>query len=444
LVETAVARAEQVNPQINAIAERLYDQASLRIAEASRGPFKGVPYALKDLHHSIAGVRQSCGSRAFVSHVPTENSETFDRILRAGLVPICTSTTPELGLTLTTESAMFGPTRNPWRLDRSSGGSSGGAAALVAAGVIPAAHATDAGGSIRIPAACCGLFGLKVSRGRTPVGVGRTESSSGLGVSHAVTRSVRDSAAILDATHGGPFGARYVAPPPAGSFVAAVLKDPKSLRIALQVRTLSGNDVHRECAEAAVEAAKLCEGLGHLVEEVSLPRELDVGSHATDAVAANLASTIQLRERQLGRDVADDELEPITALLLKRGRRLTALAMIDAEAAFMRAAIAMAQFQLRYEVILSPTLGLPAVSLGRASLSQPVDDYVEVVKGYNPFTTIYNITGQPAMSIPFGLSSEGTPLGIQFAARLGQEELLLSLAGQIERAKPWFSSRPAI
>ncbi|GGC55682.1 amidase [Chelatococcus reniformis] len=444
LIEAAIARAEAVNPTINAVVERLYEPARAAAQDKATGPLAGVPYAIKDLGHPIAGVRVTGGSRAFRDYVAPVDSETCTRARAAGLIPFCTSTTPEFGITVTTESALFGPTRNPWNPTYSAGGSSGGAAALVAAGVLPAAHATDGGGSIRIPASCCGLFGLKVSRGRTPVGVGRTEGWNGLGVSHAVTRSVRDSAAILDATHGAPFGARSVAPPPKGTYVAAAARDPRPLRIALQLEPFGGTEVHPECLAAVRDAAKLCQDLGHRVEEARPDLPDALGDHLLNVIATHTAMSLDLRAKELGRPLADDEVEPITALTAAKGRTLTGLDIVAADNAFMRTAIAMAEFLSTYDVILSTTLGAPPVRLGMLSLDRPPAEYGTLIRQYSPFTATYNITGQPAMSVPLAMSSEGTPIGIHFAGRLGEEELLLSLAGQLERARPWFARRAPI
>ena len=298
LVETAIARAEAVNPKINAVATALYDQGRAAAGQPLSGPFAGAPFVMKDLNQGLAGVRLTNGSMAFKDNVCKSDSESARRYRAAGLVFIATSTTPEFGLTFTTESALFGKTRNPWALDRIAGGSSGGAAALTAAGVVPMAHATDGGGSIRIPASACGLFGLKVSRGRTPVGMGRTEGWSGLGVSHAVTRSVRDSAALLDATHGPEAGSRYVAPPPHGTFLSALDRAPRKLKIAMQTRTWADAPVHPECEAATLAAAKLCRDLGHEVEEArpdidveALQRALIVtlSAHTAATVAARAA-----------------------------------------------------------------------------------------------------------------------------------------------------------
>jgi amidase len=441
LVEAAIARAEQVNPRINAIIDRLYERARAQARERLGGPFAGVPWAVKDLYHAVAGARLTQGSRSYRENVAEADSETVSRFRAAGLIPLCTSASPEFGLSVTTESRLHGATRNPWDLERSAGGSSGGSAALVAAGVMPAAHATDGGGSIRVPASCCGLVGLKVSRGRTPVGVSRTETWNGLGVSHAVTRSVRDAAALLDAIHGPPLGARYAAPAPAGRFADAAARPPARLRIALQTEAPGGTPVHADCQAAVRAAARLCESLGHVVEE-SRPQVEELSLHLIRVLAVHMAAAADERAAALGRPLAADELEPVTTAFVTLGRQVSGLQLVAADAAFMRAAVALARFQAGYDLILSPTLAAPPLPLGVASLDRPLEEFQRAVLPYSPFTALFNITGQPAISLPLHWNAQGLPIGVQFAARLGQEELLLSLAGQLEQVQPWFQRRP--
>ncbi|MGH8445260.1 MAG: amidase [Solimonas sp.] len=443
LVDAAIARAESVNPKINAIVERLYEQARASALLPSTGPFAGVPWAVKDLYHAIGGVRLTNGSALYRGHIAEADSELVARFRKAGLIAVCTSTTPEFGLAATTESKLHGLTRNPWDLSRSSGGSSGGAAALVAAGVMPAAHATDGGGSIRTPASCCGLVGLKVSRGRTPVGVGRTESWNGLGVSHALTRSVRDSAALLDATHGPAFGARSVAPPSGASFIEATRRAPRRLRIALQFVAPSGALPSAECVEAVRKAAQLCESLGHQVEEAR-PAIDNLGGYLVNVLSVHTAAVVAERSTALGRPIGDGELENVTAALAAHGRKVSGLDMVAADAAFMRAAIDMARFQALYDVILTPTLAALPAALQTISLDRPLPEFEREVFSYSPYSALYNITGQPAISLPLHWSAEGLPVGVQFAARIGEEDVLLALAAQLEEAEPWFHRRPTL
>lgn len=442
LAEAAIARAEAVNPEINAIAHRLYDEARTAAKAPVEGPFAGVPFSIKDLNHPVAGAPLTHGSRAFAGAVSPEDGEAVTRFRAAGLNPICISTSPEFGLSVTTESALFGATRNPWALDRSSGGSSGGAAALVAAGVMPMAHATDGGGSIRVPASCCGLFGLKASRGRTPVGHGRTESWHGLTASFAVMRSVRDAAHLLDAVHGAPHGARSVAPAPHTRFAEAIESPPGQLRILL-VRAGVGQDTDPDCLEAVDATAAILEAMGHAIEEgtleidgLAMPMMRVVGSHS--------AAMLDARAEALGRAIAEEEIEPVTRALVAVGRSTSAIDLIAADQAFQNAAIRMADLQRRYDLILTPTLAQPPARLGEVALALDPLAYGRAFTAYCPFTAIANQTGQPAMSVPLHWNDEGLPIGVQFIARLGAEELLLSLAAELERARPWFARRPRL
>jgi Asp-tRNA(Asn)/Glu-tRNA(Gln) amidotransferase A subunit family amidase len=441
VIEAAIARTEAVNPRVNAVVERLYDRARTAAAEGLQGPLAGAPWAVKDLGHEIAGVRITSGSRGFADYVASADSESVRRMRAAGLNIFATSTSPEFGLTVTTESTLHGQTRNPWDLTRIAGGSSGGAAAMVASGMLPAAHATDGGGSIRVPAACCGLFGLKPSRGRTPVAPNRTEGWNGLTSSHAVTRSVRDSAAILDATHGPELGSRYWAPPPRGTFLEAAGRAPGRLRIALQLSPANGILVDRACQDAAREVARLCEDLGHIVEEAA--PDLDgeaLGRAMSTNVAVHTAHTFAERAKALGREMTADDMEEATAGFVAIGKSLPATAMAEVDHVFMAAAIAVARFQETYDLILTPVLAKPPLKLGEIALNQPVGDYGAGFTAFCPFTALANQTGQPAMSVPL-VWADGLPIGVQFAARLGEEETLFSLAYQLEQARPWFDRR---
>jgi Asp-tRNA(Asn)/Glu-tRNA(Gln) amidotransferase A subunit family amidase len=442
VAEAAIGRAEATNPRINAIVERLYDEARAAAKAGLSGPLAGVPWAVKDLGHEIAGVRVTSGSRGFKDYIAEADSVSVKRMRAAGLNLLLTTTSPEFGLTVTTESTLHGQTRNPWNLERTSGGSSGGASAVVAAGIMPATHATDGGGSIRVPAACCGLFGLKPSRGRTPVAVGRTEGWNGLGVSHAVTRSVRDSALLLDVMQGPEIGSRYVAPPPKGTFLQAAGRDPgKPLRIALQLAPASGVAVDPACVAAARDAAKLCEDLGHHVEEAAPTVDAAaLGAAMVVTTSTHTAAAFAARGKALGRPMTPDDMEEATGGFVHLGQTYTALDMAAADQAFMTAAIAVATFQETYDLILTPVLAKPPVILGNVALNQPTAVYGANFSAFCPFTALANQTGQPAMSVPLTWS-DGLPIGVQFAARLGEEELLFSLAHQLEQARPWFDNR---
>jgi amidase len=448
LLEAAIGRAEALNPRFNFMAQKHYDYGRAAIAKGlPQGPFSGVPWLLKDLNTYITGLPTENGSRFYKGYRPQVTSELVRRIERAGFVIFGKTTVPELGLTGTTENKLTGDTRNPWNVRHITGGSSGGAAAAVAAGVLPAAHATDGGGSIRIPASCCGLFGLKPSRGRVPMGPPRTEGWGGLSVHHAVTRSVRDSAAILDATQGPEPGSRYAAPTPAESFLSQVGKAPGRLRIALMLDAPSGSPVDPECVEAARRAARLCESLGHHVEEAA--PKLDIaamGAASFVLIGSSVAADMMDRAKATGVAIGPDVLEPITLGFVGYGQKATGMDFARANNALQAAAISMAQFMVNYDVILSPTLAAPPLELGKISLSPDVDfaAWGQRAATFSPFTQIANMTGQPAMSVPLATAKNGLPIGVMFMGRYGDEALLFRLAGQLEAAAPWKNRRPAL
>lgn len=448
LLETAIGRAEALNPRFNFLAQKHYDYGRAALAKGlPQGPFTGVPWLLKDLNTYIAGLPTENGSRFYKGYKPQVTSELVRRIEKAGFVIFGKTTVPELGLTGTTENKLTGDTRNPWNPAHITGGSSGGAAAAVAAGVLPAAHATDGGGSIRIPASCCGLFGLKPSRGRVPMGPPRTEGWGGLSVHHAVTRSVRDSAAILDATQGPEPGGRYSAPTPFESFLSQVGKAPGRLRIALMLNAPAGSPVDPECVEAARAAARLCESLGHHVEEAAPKLDLAAISAASFAlIGSSVAADMLDRAKATGIAVGPDVLEPITLGFVGYGQKTSGMDVARANGALQAAAISMAQFMTNYDVILSPTLAAPPLKLGQIGLSPDVDfmTWGQRTAAFSPFTQVANLTGQPAMSVPLSMAKNGLPIGVMFLGRYGDEALLLRLAGQLETAAPWKNRRPTI
>jgi Asp-tRNA(Asn)/Glu-tRNA(Gln) amidotransferase A subunit family amidase len=400
---------------------------------------------MKDLYQTIEGVPVTNGSRAFAGVVGQSDSLLVQRYRAAGVNIVCTSTTPELAISATTESTLYGATRNPWDLARTSGGSSGGASALVAAGVLPAAHATDGGGSIRGPASCCGLFGLKPSRGRVPIAPGRTEGWGGCSTTHAVTRSVRDSAVLLDLAHGAEPGSRYVAPPPRAAFADAVEREPGQLRIAFNWRTRAGVEPDPVCIEAVRDAARLCEDLGHIVEEAA--PDLDDERLARSfglVVVVSAAVAASRRAKALGLTALDQHFEPVTAEYVEIAKRVSAERYAVANDRFMAAALTVSEFQETYDVILTPTMGRPPVEIGAACLMQTAEAYAAATLPFSCFTALQNQTGQPAMTVPLFWSGDSLPIGVQFAGRLGEEELLFSLAAQLERARPWFARRAPI
>lgn len=445
LLEEAIGRAQEQDPRLNFVAQELYDYGRARIeAGLPEGPFSGVPFLEKDLHMHIAGQRSGQGSRFYNDYVPDFTSELVERHEAAGLVIFGKTTTPEFGLTGTTESLAEGATRNPWNLDHSSGGSSGGASAAVAAGVVPLAHASDGGGSIRIPASNCGLFGLKPSRGRVPMGPRRTEGWGGNSTNGALSRSVRDSAALLDATAGIEPGSRYSAPEPAGTFLSNVSREPGRLRIALMLKPISGAPVDPEVAETILRTARLCESLGHIVEEASPQVNAAAMGEANFAlISTALASDVTERAAATGLEIGPETLEKITLGFYGYGRQVPGMAVAKANATLQEVAVTVARFMADYDVILSPVLANPPPKLGLYDLDK--DDFAawgQAVGAHASFTGLFNATGQPSMSVPLGMSDGGLPIGSMFTARYGDEQTLFRLAGQLERSAPWFDRLP--
>ena len=450
LLEAAMARASAVDPSINAVAGTMYDLARQSIEGGlPDGPLTGVPFLVKDLSFAMQGVEASCGSALFQGRRSATDSTAVARYRRAGLVLFARTRVPELGILPTTESSVGGVTRNPYDLDRTAGGSSGGSAAAVAAGIAPMASASDGGGSIRIPASCCGLFGLKPTRARVPLGPDTFETWVGLATLHAVTRSVRDSAALLDASAGPAAGDSYHAPHYAGSFLDEVRRRPGKLRIARVMTMRPTRFVHPECEKAVEVTAQLCESLGHEVIECTaefsrhfLFRELR-RSHGI-AVLVAIRRRILRRLEELGRELRDDDVEPVTRFYFDLAANYTAVEVEDARAAFFRAARSMAAFQTKYDVILTPTLALPPIEHGRITLTGTSQAVLDGILEFMPCTQMANWTGQPAMSVPLHQTSDGLPVGAQFMGRFGDEATLFRLAGQLERSRPWADQRPQL
>jgi Asp-tRNA(Asn)/Glu-tRNA(Gln) amidotransferase A subunit family amidase len=353
--------------------------------------------------------------------------------------------TPEFGLNPTTEPRLTGPSRNPWNLAHSAGGSSGGAAAAVAAGILPVAHATDGGGSIRIPAAQCGLFGLKPSRGRMTLAPDAGEAWAGLSTGHVVSRSVRDSALMLDCTAGLEPGDPYTAPTPEGSFVGALERPPRKLRIALMLKDHRGAALHPECEKAVKGAARLCESLGHIVEEADPQLDL-VALRPMNAMisAANTARSMALRWKALKREPDARDVETATWAVYNRGVSITAVDYISAVAAAHAAGRRIAAFLTGYDLILSTVLAGPPPKLGTLDQNGDVATFAERVNAYLSVTPLHNATGTPAMSMPLHWTADGLPVGVHFAGRYGEEATLLGLAAQLEQAQPWFGRVPPL
>lgn len=447
LLEAAIARAEALNPRLNFMAQKHYDYARAAIAKGlPEGPFTGVPWLLKDLNTYVAGLLTEQGSRYYKGNRATVTSELVRRHERAGLVVFGKTTVPEFGLSGTTESKATGATHNPWNPDYTTGGSSGGSACAVSAGVIPAAHATDGGGSIRVPASCCGLFGLKPSRGRVPMGPPRSEGWGGMSTHHAVTISVRDSAALLDATHGIEPGSRYSAPTPERPYLEEVRRDPGRLRIAFSPVSPTGTPVDPECAEATRAAARLCENHGHHVEEVAPALDYAaLGRAVFTIISSSIAADLNARATATGVKPSLDVLEPMTLAFYQMGLRVSGPDFAAANNDLLAAAYTVAEFMQRYDVLLSPTLATPPVKLGVLSPSQTdMAVYAKALTTFGPFSALENQTGQPSMSVPLAMSKAGLPIGVMFSARYGDEATLFRLAGQLEQAAPWAGRRTRV
>ena len=446
LLEVAMARAEQVTPAINAIARTQYPRAKAAVeAGLPDGPLCGVPYLIKDLSIFEKDVPAGLGSALYNNFVPDHDSAYTTRCKRAGLVIIGRSLTPELGLSPSTEPREYGPCRNPWNLSYSPGGSSGGSAAAVSAGILPAAHATDGGGSIRTPAAHCGLFGLKPSRGRVSYAPDSGEGWGGLAVTHAVSRSVRNSALLLDIASGPEPGDPYAAPVPERPFADEVGRPPGRMKIAMMRHDHCGNRLHAECTMAVENAAELCESLGHFVEEAAPDISLaELRPKNQILLATNLARALTLRWRALKREPRRDDLEALTWAVFNRGRAISGIQYVEAVAAVHAAGRKLAAFFASYDVILSSTLPAPPPLLGYFDMNGDVATFSARAAEYLTITPLSNATGTPAMSIPLYWTSDGLPIGVHFGGRYGEEAKLIQLAAQLEEAQPWFNRLPPL
>lgn len=445
LLDAAIARAEMRNPTVNAIVDKLYDHGRDTVAAGlPDGPFTGVPYLLKDIGGVLGGYVQTRGSRFFDDLVPPEDSVIVKRGKRAGLVIFGKTNTPELGLSLTCEPQLFGPSRNPWDLERTPGGSSGGSSAAVAAYIVPMASGGDGFGSIRAPASCCGLVGLKPTRARNTQDPYSGEGNAGQTTEHALTRSVRDSAALLDATAGPGSGDPYVAPPPARPFLDEVGADPGRLCIAMTSRAPNGAPVESQVLDVFESAARLLRDLGHDVEEADpdIDRESVIPTFRTIS-AANVAAT--LRSHPAGKKAGPSNVERVTAAAAKLGEEMSGADYVQATQAAHRLGRRMAAFHQSYDVLLTPALGTLPPRLGWIDMMlEDADEYWNRVFSFSPFTVWFNITGQPGITLPMGVSETGLPISVQLVAPYGDEATLIRLAAQLETARPWTDRRPEI
>jgi amidase len=449
VVDIAISAMRKLDSELHFVVGDPLPQARLSLRELRADqPFTGVPTLIKDIGPRMGGVPQEMGSALAQGLVPTEDSELIRRFRQAGFVFIGRSATPELGGAFTTEPRISAPTRNPWDRARSTGGSSGGAAAAVAAGVVPVALAGDTAGSIRVPAHCCGLFGLKPTRGRNPVGPEAGEVNSGLTVAHVLTRTVRDSAAVLDATAGPDAGCRYYAAPPSKPFIEAVARPRLGLRIALSTENFFGGDVAPEIKTAAQSAAQLCEDLGHHVVQASPLFEAEEIVGLLETIwSSHVYHAVRGLERRTGRTASIQLLEASTLMLCDRGRQISADEFLQSLDRLNQLSRKVGCFFADFDVLLTPTFSQVAPMLGQIKsdvLFPDVTSFVLDNMKMAPFTSQCNLTGQPAMSVPLYQSAQGLPIGVQFAARFAAEETLLSLAGQLEAALPWVARRPAV
>jgi amidase len=449
LVDAAIGRIEKINGDVNAVIHPLFDRAHAAVEHGlPSGPFTGVPIVVKDLDGTLAGAPYHAGNIALknANYIATTTSYMFEKLERAGFVIVGKTNTPEFGLMPTAEPAAYGPTHNPWNLAHSSGGSSGGSAAAVASGMVPVGHAGDGGGSIRIPGSMCGLFGLKPTRGRVSLGPAEHESWAGLVMRHVVSRSVRDSAAVLDVLEGYMTGDWYTAPVPARPYATEVLEEPGKLRIGVRTTAPLGiATVDPECIAAVDDAARLLESLGHSVTEAG-PAGIDDGALLetfTTVMASSLRADLAEVAAIIGRPVTPDDVELGTWETYEAGAAIDAgtyVAALKKMQAWSRNVISW-WFDDGYDLLLTPTLAEPPPQLG--DLTAPGAGAGRSLP-FVIFTAPFNVTGQPAMSVPLATSASGLPVGVQVVAAPYREDLLFRVAAQLEHAAPWAGRRPPV
>jgi amidase len=449
LVAAALQAVEKVNPKINAVLQTLPTQSaeSVRVG-LPQGPFTGVPFLIKELVLHAKNVRCDMGSKFAQGFTPTEDTELMARFRRAGFVLVGTTQTPELGYNPTTETVLFGPVHNPWDLTRSAGGSSGGSGAAVAAGIVPLAHANDGGGSIRIPASCNGLVGLKPSRDRIPTGPDYGDPLCGLACEFIVSRSVRDSAALLDLVAGADVGAPGVLASPAQPYREQIKTPPDKLRIAWTTTPTSGAKISPECENAVHGAVRLLEGLGHTLVE-------DRPRYDWEAFLANIhviwtaftTAMVDAAGAPLGRKPSPDNLEAVTLACYEDGKRYSAADLVNSMSYNNILSRQIGAFFQNYDVFVTPTIAQPPAPLGELNQNRKgmtAMEWTQQVFTYCPFTPAFNSTGQPAISLPLHWSTNGLPIGVQFVGHFGDEGRLLRLAAQLEQARPWAGKRPPV
>ncbi len=462
IVEAAIARVEKLNPKLNAVINKMYDQARKAAQDVTgQEPFAGVPILLKDIGQEIEGEPMTQGARALRDYRAEKDATFINRVRSTGVVFLGQTNVPEFALMGITEPQLYGPTRNPWNRDHTPGGSSGGSAAAVASGMVPIAGASDGGGSIRIPASYCGLFGLKPSRGRTPAGPFFGRNWQGASVNHVLSRSVRDSAAMLDLVKGYEAGTAFAPPPFDDNYLECALQGPaKKMKIAFTTKSLTGAEIHHECREAVTKAAHQLESLGHFVEEIKAPVDgSKIAKSYMTLYFGEVAAAITLLAEVLGRKARLSDVEPATWLLGQLGKITTSEEFVLNLNEWDFAAFKMEAFFEDYDLFMTPTTAALQSKIGEQDLSNKevtqikwvsrlklaktlkkagvVDDLINRSLERTPFTQLANLTGQPAMSLPLHLSPGGLPVGVQFIAAKGREDILFHLAGQMEQTDLW-------
>ena len=441
LLDVAIALTEKLDPKLNAVPIKHFELARENLKNnTDSGIFNGVPFLLKDLNNYLKGTVTSGGSRVLENISADHTSELVKRTLDSGLNIFGKTNSPELGLTVTTEPVLYGPTRNPWDLDRSSGGSSGGASSAVAAGIIPMAQASDGGGSIRIPASCCGLFGLKPTRARTPLGPVSLEGWGGQSIFHCVSVSVRDSAALLDVTSGPEKGAPYRSAYQEKSFLEQINIEPGNLKIGyLEDSSISVDEDVKEVMNSTID---LCQKLGHSVESTKINFSSEEISLAIiTIISSNVSYAVKSQSDQTGREVSNEYFENVTLQMAENGNNFSASDYVNAIKINHRLGQELEKMFDQYDVLLSPVLASPPVKIGTIDMNtNDMKTYVERLTKYSPFTGIFNQSGQPSMSVPLFRTKDNLPVGSMFSAAFGNENLLFSLAGQLEQAQPWAKS----
>ncbi|MEQ1746534.1 MAG: amidase [Saprospiraceae bacterium] len=460
LVDTAIARLEAVNPHLNAVIHRRFDEARAEAKLVNRdAPFAGVPFLVKDLGMEVAGMPMCTGSRGYRDYVSVQDSFAVQKMRQAGLLILGKTNTPEYGITPFTEPELFGPTRNPWNPEYSPGGSSGGSAAAVAAGIVPIATANDGGGSIRIPASCCGLFGLKPTRGRTSWSALEGEMWSGAAVENCVSRTVRDSAAYLDAIQGAAPGDPYIIEPPKRPYLQEVSTSPGQLRIGYTAQHTMGGRADSACTAALQKAVDILRSEGHAVEEVPLPyQKEDLSEAFLIVVAGELAGEINLMAQYLGRSVRPSDVEANTFAFNLLGRSFSAAEYTFAKRKWSETSRRIARYHEKHDLLLTPTIAKVPIRIGAlqsspsekrlvaiinalrwgGAVKATIRDLADKIYDYIPWTPLANLSGQPSMSVPMlRTEAENLPVGVMFTARLGEEDMLFRLAGQLEKVAPW-------